>query len=68
MLTSDITNRSNTLPRLSTTLWHCGRCDAFISIKSAQVLNEAFCPACGDVLLEFCGSLSGIPGVEFGDA
>jgi uncharacterized paraquat-inducible protein A len=68
MLNLDITNRYTTLPQLATTLWHCDRCNAFISIRSAQVLDEAFCPACGDVALQFCGSISGVPGIQFGDA
>jgi uncharacterized paraquat-inducible protein A len=68
MLNLDIANRYTVLPQMSTTLWHCNRCDAFISIHSAQLLADAFCPACGEVLLEFCGSLSSIPGIQFGDA
>jgi hypothetical protein len=68
MLDLDTTSRNAILPQMSTTLWHCNRCDAFISIHTAQLLDEAFCPACGKVLLEFCGSLSSLPGIQFGEA
>lgn len=64
----DITNRYTTLPQLAATLWHCESCNAFISIHSDQSLDQAFCPACGDVLLEFCGSINRIPGIQIADA
>ena len=50
------------------TLWHCSQCQAFITVRSAYVLNEAFCPACVEMPLEFCGSLSCIPELQFGEA
>jgi uncharacterized paraquat-inducible protein A len=68
MLDLNITNRYTTLPQLPTTLWHCDQCDAFISIHSVQVLDQACCPACSDVLLEFCGTIGSIPGIQFADA
>lgn len=68
MLNLDIANQYSGLPQLGTTLWHCQRCDAFISIHSARAFDEAFCPACAAVPLEFCGRLNGIPGIQFGDA
>jgi uncharacterized paraquat-inducible protein A len=68
MLNLDISNRHTTLPQLGTTLWHCGQCNAFISIHSAQLLDAALCPGCGKVRLEFCGRLTSIPGIQFGDA
>jgi uncharacterized paraquat-inducible protein A len=68
MLHTDSTNSYTTLPQLGTTLWHCDRCNAFISIHSAKLLDQAFCPACGEVLLDFCGRLSSMPGIQFADA
>jgi hypothetical protein len=69
MLNLDITNQNAGLPQFGTTLWHCGRCDAFISIRSAQLLEGVFCPVCGEVVvLEFCGRLSSMPCIQFGDA
>lgn len=68
MLNLDIAKKYTDLPDLGITLWHCQRCDAFISIHSAQALDDAFCPACTTVLLEFCGRINGIPGIQFGDA
>lgn len=57
-----------TVPQLCTTLWYCDHCNALVSIQSAQVLDEAFCPACVEVPLEFCGRFSGIPGLQVGNA
>jgi hypothetical protein len=68
MLNLDIPNGYTTAPRVVTTLWHCDRCNAFISIHSAQPLGEPFCPACGEVMLDFCGRLNSMLGVQFGDA
>jgi DNA-directed RNA polymerase subunit RPC12/RpoP len=65
MLTLDITNQPAEPPEFGTTLWHCGRCDALISIRSAQLFEGVFCPICGEVVLEFCGRVSII---QFGDA
>lgn len=67
MLNLEIKNSSSTFPQPGTTLWHCNVCDPFISIRSFQMLCEAFCPACGDVMLEFCGAFNSIPGIQFGD-
>jgi len=61
-------NSCNTFPQLATTLWHCDRCSTFVSIHSPTVLCEALCPACCDVLLEFCGKFNSMPGIQFGDA
>ena len=68
MLNLDITNRCNIVPQLGTTMWHCDRCDAFISIRSVQLPDEIFCPACGQARLDFCGRLSSMAWVQFGDA
>jgi hypothetical protein len=68
MLDLDTTNHYSTLPQIRTTLWHCGQCDAFLSIRSVHLLEGAPCPICGDVVLEFCGKLSSMPWVQFGDA
>ena len=50
------------------TLWYCNHCNALVSIQSAQAVDEAFCPACLEAPLEFCGRLSGFPGLQVGDA
>jgi hypothetical protein len=68
MLKLDIASPYTAPPQFRTTLWHCGRCDAFISIRSAQFLEEAPCPVCGEVVLEFCGKVSSMPWIQFGDA
>lgn len=68
MLNLEITNRCNTVPQFGTTLWHCIRCDAFISIHSAQLPDDVFCPVCGLVGLDFCGKFSSMPWIQFGDA
>jgi len=68
MLTLDRTNQFSVLPQLYTTLWHCGQCNAFITIRSVQLLEEAPCPVCEEGGLEFCGRLSSMPCIQFGDA
>jgi DNA-directed RNA polymerase subunit RPC12/RpoP len=68
MLKLEIASQYTAPPHFRTTLWHCGRCDAFISIRSAQLLEEAPCPVCGEVVLEFCGKISSMPWIQFGDA
>jgi len=68
MLKPEIGSQYSAPPQLRTTLWHCGRCDAFISIRSTQLMEEAPCPVCGEVVLEFCGRLSNIPWIQFADA
>ena len=68
MLNLDITNRRNVVPQFGTTLWHCSRCDAFISIHSDQLPDEPFCPACCEAGLDFCGKFSSMPWIQFGDA
>ena len=68
MLTLEMTNCRTTPPQVCTTLWHCSRCDAFVSIHSVRPPDDIHCPACGEVWLDFCGRLSIIPGIQFGDA
>ena len=68
MLNLEVRNHCTPVPRFATTLWHCSRCDAFISIRSAKLRDEAFCPVCGDLALEFCGTLTNMPWIQFGDA
>jgi hypothetical protein len=50
------------------TLWHCEKCQSFVSIHSAQTLCEAVCPTCEDTPLEFCGNFDSILGRRFVDA
>lgn len=68
MLTLEMTNCRTSPKQVCTTLWHCNGCDAFVSIHSAQHPDAIHCPVCGEVLLDFCGRLSTIPGIQFGDA
>ena len=53
----DVTSRCTTPPQPLATLWHCSRCNALVSIQSAHVVSEAFCPACVDAPLEFLRTL-----------
>jgi uncharacterized paraquat-inducible protein A len=57
-----------TVPQLRATLWRCERCNSFISIHSVQILDEAWCPACGNLPLELCGTFNSILGLQFADA
>jgi len=56
------------LPEPGATLWHCDICDTFVSIRSTKPVQEVLCPVCGDLNLEFRGSFSKLPGVQFGNA
>jgi hypothetical protein len=47
-------------PEMTSTLWHCQRCDSFVSIHSAKVIHETFCPMCFDSELEFCGTFESL--------
>src|ERR1700749_1566335 len=68
MLTLEMTTCRTSPPKLWTTLSHCSRCNPFLSIHSDRVPDDIHCPACGEVLLDFCGRLSSIPWIQFGDA
>jgi len=60
---------NSTLPPLpSTTVWYCRRCEALVSIRSLYALEEAFCPACGRVPLEYLEAVSRIPDLQIGEA
>ena len=54
-------------PEVRGTLWHCEKCDSFVSIHCVQALQglQAFCPTCLDVPLEFCGTFDSILGRQF---
>jgi DNA-directed RNA polymerase subunit RPC12/RpoP len=68
MATLDMTTCRTSPLQVCTTMWHCSRCNAFLSIHSLRVPDDIHCPACGEVLLDFCGRLSSIPWIQFGDA
>jgi len=55
-------------PQVKGTLWHCDKCESFVSIHCARTLCEALCPNCADVPLEFCGTFDSILGRRFVDA
>jgi hypothetical protein len=56
------------VPQGCATLWYCNHCNAVISIQSARAVDAAFCPACAEGPLDFCGSFGGFPGLQFCDA
>ena len=68
MSDADIAGRCTPKPQLDSTLWFCHHCSAIVSIQSAQAVSEAFCPACVEGALEFCGHFSGIPCLQLGNA
>jgi len=55
-------------PGADTTLWLCKRCNALISIQSHYSGAEAYCPACFQMPLEFCGTFNGISAIRIGNA
>jgi hypothetical protein len=55
-------------PLAGATVWYCQRCEALISIRSAYTLEEAFCPACGRVPLEYFGSVNSTPDLQICEA
>jgi uncharacterized paraquat-inducible protein A len=57
-----------TPPQPWATVWYCNHCNALVSIQCVKAVDEAFCPACVEGPLEFCGRFSGIPGFQLGDA
>lgn len=59
---------STRTPPPGTTVWYCGRCQALVSIRSAYALEEAFCPACGRVPLEYFGAVNRSPDLQIADA
>lgn len=65
MLNAEMTGPYPFLAEGGTTLWYCDGCSEFTSIHSAQVLHEAFCPACGDVLRQFCKTPNSAPSILF---
>jgi len=55
-------------PQLNGTLWHCARCNSFVTVHSVKRVDEALCPVCADAELEFCGNFDSILGGRFADA
>jgi len=68
MLNVGNTNDHATASHLRATLWRCDRCNSYVSIHSRHIVDEAFCPVCGDVPLELCGTFDSILGLQFADA
>jgi uncharacterized paraquat-inducible protein A len=68
MLNAGITNSSVPALQQRATLWRCEQCDSLISIHSAFILDEAWCPACGTVQLVLCGTFDNILWSQFADA
>jgi hypothetical protein len=55
-------------PDLTGTLWHCEKCDCFVSIHSAHLVEEPQCPVCVNEVLEFCMAFDSSFGQNVGDA
>lgn len=53
---------------LKGTLWHCAKCESFVSIHCLKIPYEAHCPVCSKSELEFCGSFDSLLGQQFADA
>lgn len=68
MLNVEIRDDRTAVPHFQDTLWHCDRCGSYVSIHSAQIVTDALCPLCGDVLLELCGTFNNILVLPFADA
>jgi uncharacterized paraquat-inducible protein A len=68
MLNIGMRNDRTTVPQLHATLWRCDQCSSLISIHSMQIVDEAFCPVCGDAPLDPCGTFDSILGLPFADA
>ena len=68
MLNVGNTNDRAIASQLRATLWRCDRCNSYVSIHSTHIVDEAFCPVCGDVPLELCGTFDSILGLQFTDA
>jgi rubrerythrin len=69
MLNTEITYRT-TAPHMQMpgTMWRCERCNLLVSIHCERIVQQAFCPVCGDMPLEFCGTVANVLGPQFADA
>jgi hypothetical protein len=67
MINAGIADHADVQPELKGTLWRCEKCLAFISIHSVIRVDEALCPSCMDIPLEFCGMFDSILGRQFTD-
>jgi len=63
-----IANAGISFPGADTSMWFCKRCNALISTQSHYKVAEAYCPACIQMPLEFCGTFNGIPALQSGNA
>ena len=54
--------------QLRGTLWHCTRCDAFVSIHCVRLPRDPLCPTCFNAELEFCGGFESLLARQFADA
>ena len=68
MLTSSVRASGAWQTKASATLWFCSQCNAFIAIHTVDAVEEAYCPACVEMPLEFCGKSNNLPGFQFGEA
>lgn len=68
MLNVAVTGGPVALREDTATLWHCSQCQTFIAIRSVYVPDEAFCPICLEVPLDFFSSFTNITGLQFGEA
>jgi len=68
MLDVEVANQHPMVSPLHASLWRCESCNSFIAIHSPQTVEQALCPACTEVSLEFCGSFDSILGIRVADA
>jgi len=43
-------------PLFRGTFWHCEKCGSFISLHSAEAVEDLPCPVCSDEMMVFCTS------------
>jgi len=68
MLTTETNDRPIPQEQLKGTLWHCSKCDAFISIHCLRLPQDPLCPTCFNTELDFCGGFDSFLGRQFADA
>jgi hypothetical protein len=69
MLDLGVTISCSSVSPLHASLWRCETCNSFVSIHSAKMIEQAFCPVCKDSPLELCcGSFQSILGLPFANA
>lgn len=52
-------------PDLVGSLWHCDKCESFVSIHRAEPIDCAMCPTCAGKALKFCATFDSLLGKHF---